>query len=71
MKQKNQQGDTSDCQTEEGITISMIDTIGFLLGQLSERDLESNNIKEALKDLHFNGKSNMKTYTIFVHEKIN
>ncbi len=53
---KIQQGDTSDCRTYEGITISIIDTISFLLGQLAERDLDTPNVKEALKDLMVNGK---------------
>lgn len=49
-------GDTTDCRTEEGITVSMIDTINFLLGQLADRDLDNPNAKEALKDLMVNGK---------------
>lgn len=66
-------GDTTDCQTEEGITVSLIDTISFLLGQLSKRNLESVNVKEAIKDFQTNGKFNIgsKVYTIFISDVTN
>lgn len=48
-------GDTTDCRTDIGITVSLIDTISFLMGQLVERDLDDANVQEALKDFmaHF------------------
>lgn len=49
-------GDKTDCRTEEGITVSMIDTINFLIGQLMERDLDNLNAQEALKDLMVSNK---------------
>lgn len=50
--------DKTDCKSEEGITVSLIDTIGFLCGLLSARDLSTPAAKEALEDLRTNQKYN-------------
>lgn len=64
-------GDTTDCQTEEGITVSLIDTISFLLGQLATRDLTSENVQHAIKDMQINGKFSTceKIYTLFISQR--
>lgn len=66
-----QAGDTTDCRTEEGITVSLIDTISFLMGQLMERDLDNQNAQEALKDLRINGKWRMRSrkYSVMISIK--
>lgn len=64
-------GDTTDCQSEEGITVSLIDTISFLLGQLADRDLGSENVQHAIKDMQINGKFSTceKIYTLFISQR--
>lgn len=42
---------SSDCRTVEGITIGLIDSIITISRILAKRDLESENIKSALRDL--------------------
>lgn len=41
----------SDCRSEEGITIGLVDALISISRILSKRDLNSPQIKEALKDL--------------------
>lgn len=66
-----QAGDTTDCRTEEGITVTLIDTISFLMGQLMKRDLDNPNAQEALKDLMITGKMTeyKKKYTMLISIK--
>jgi len=40
-----------DCRSEEGITISLIDALITQCRILRHRNLDSSNVKEALKDL--------------------
>ncbi|HQU83887.1 MAG TPA: hypothetical protein PKY59_12205 [Pyrinomonadaceae bacterium] len=40
----------SDCRTEEGVTIGLIDSIIFIARVLAKRNLSSENIKSALID---------------------
>lgn len=42
---------TIDCKSEDGITIQLIDTIMMCASLLSQRDLTSDDVAEALKDL--------------------
>lgn len=42
---------SSDCRTEEGITIGLIDAIISISRILAKRDLTSENIKQVLLDL--------------------
>lgn len=42
---------STDCRTEDGITVGLIDSIITISRILSQRDLSSHNVKEALKDL--------------------
>lgn len=41
----------SDCRSENGITIGLVDTLITLCRILKVRDLSDNNVKQALKDL--------------------
>lgn len=41
----------SDCRSEDGVTIGLIDSIIYICRILAKRDMDSTEIKEALKDL--------------------
>jgi len=40
----------TDCRTEEGKTVGLIDSIIFIARILAERDLSTDTVKSALKD---------------------
>jgi hypothetical protein len=42
---------TTDCRTEEGVTVGVVDAINVTVRLLSIRDLSSREVQEALKDL--------------------
>lgn len=47
------QGQQTDCRSDDGVTIGLIDSLIFISRVLAERDLTDNeNVKEALKDLN-------------------
>lgn len=46
---------TIDCKSEDGITIQLIDTVMMCASLLSQRNLTSDSVIEALKDLSNDG----------------
>lgn len=42
---------STECRSDEGVTVSIIDTISFLANLLSVRDLSSKAAQAAIKDL--------------------
>ena len=44
--------DPLDCRSEEGVTVGLIDALITIAHALSGRNLESQHVKEALKDLY-------------------
>jgi len=42
---------TTDCRTDEGITVGLIDSLITICRVLRERDLSSEAVKESVKDL--------------------
>lgn len=41
----------SDCRTDEGVTIGLLDSIIFIARVLATRDLQSENVQAVLRDL--------------------
>lgn len=59
----------SECRSDDGITISLIDTISFLANILSTRKLESKAVKGAIKDFQADENAWLGIQRIFVTEK--
>lgn len=60
---------STECRSNEGVTVSIIDTISFLANLLSTRDLSGKATKAAIKDLQHDEKAWLGLTLIFETEK--
>lgn len=62
------QATSSDCRTEKGVSIGLVDAIIAILRVLKDRDLSDADIQEALKD--FVGDEDLKTVLLAIGYKV-
>lgn len=56
----------TDCRSEEGLTVTLIDTISFLASQLIGRDLSSKVVQAAISDFRADERTFRFTYQVLL-----